>query len=76
MWSWLTPGPRETGSAAFLSELSVLLEYPPRSASPMLDGILPLRYCAARFASKFPTWRVPHGGGVAHLVAEGERGGW
>ena len=64
--------PRESGSAVFLSELQVPFKCPPGSA--LLDGTLPLRYCAARFASKFPTWCVPPGGGVADLVDErGER---
>ena len=48
-------------------------EYPPGSASALLDGTL--RYCAARFASKVPTWRLPPGGG-ADLVTEGRGGGW
>ena len=30
---------------------------------------MPLRYCAVRFASKFPSWRLHTGGGVADLVA-------
>ena len=44
---------------------SVLVKYPPRSASALLDGTLPLRYGAARFPSKVPTWRVSPGGAVA-----------
>ena len=35
----------------------------------MLTGTLPLRYCAARFACKTPTWRLPVSGHVARLVA-------
>ena len=34
-----------------------------------LAGTLPLRYCAARFACKTPTWRLPVSGHVARLVA-------
>ena len=56
--------PLETASVAFLNELLV------RSASALLDGTLPLRYCAARFACKFPTWRLHRGGDVADLVTE------
>ena len=58
----LTSGPRETASAAFLNEVSILFQYPPRSASALLDGTLPLRSCAGRFACP--------GGGVADLVTE------
>ena len=35
----------------------------------MLNGTLPLRYCAARFAHSTPTWRLPASGHVARLVA-------
>ena len=35
----------------------------------MLTGILPLRYCAARFACQTPTWRLPVSGHVARLIA-------
>ena len=35
----------------------------------MLDGTLPLRYCAARFARLTPSWRLPIPGSVFHLVA-------
>ena len=55
-------------SEAFLNELLLLFRYPPRSAAAQLDGALPLRYCASRFASKVPTWRLPIAGGVAALV--------
>ena len=45
----------------------------------MLNGTLPLRYCAARFAYSTPTWRLPasgHVGGLvaAHSDAAGDRG--
>ena len=49
-------------------ELLALLRYPPRSATALLDGVLPLRYCAVRFASKVPTWRLPPCGNVAGLL--------
>ena len=68
----LTSSPRETASVAFLNELLVLFQYIPRSASAQLDGTLPLRYCAARFATKVPTWRWSPGGAVADLVTEGD----
>ena len=35
----------------------------------LLAGTLPLRYCAARFACRVPTWRLPVSGHVARLVA-------
>ena len=35
----------------------------------MLNGTLPLRYCAARFAYSSPTWRFPVSGRVGSLVA-------
>ena len=34
-------------------------------------GVLPLRYCSARFACKFPTWRLPDRGHVCELVLDG-----
>ena len=34
------------------------------------NGTLPLRYCAARFAWKAPTWRLPVSGHVARLIAD------
>ena len=38
----------------FLNELLLLFRYPPRSAAALLEGTLPLRYCAGRFASRVP----------------------
>ena len=35
----------------------------------MLNGTLPLRYCAVRFAHSIPTWRLPASGHVGRLVA-------
>ena len=35
----------------------------------MLNGTLPLRYCAARFANSTPTWRLPVSCQVRGLVA-------
>ena len=61
----LASRPRETSSVHFLDELLVLSDYPPRSGAALLEGILPLRYCAATFACKVPTWRLPVGGRVA-----------
>ena len=34
-----------------------------------LLATLPLRYCAARFACRVPTWRLPVSGHVVRLVA-------
>ena len=46
-----------------------LFRYPPKSGRALLTGTLPLRYCAARFACKTPTWRLPVSGHVARQVA-------
>ena len=65
----LTSRPRESASELFLDELLGLFRYPPRSGRALLTGSLPLRYCAAQFACKTTTWRVPVSGHVARLVA-------
>ena len=65
----LTSRPRESAFEPFLNELLGLFRYPPRSGRALLTGTLPLRYCAARFACKTPTWRLPVSGHVACLVA-------
>ena len=64
----LTSRPRESASELFLDELSSLFRYPPGSARALLAGTRPLRYCAARFACRAPTWRLPVSGHVAGLV--------
>ena len=46
-----------------------LFRYLPRSGRALLNGTLPLRYCAARFACSTPTWRLPASGQVSRLVA-------
>ena len=43
--------------------------YPSKSGRALLNGTLPLRYCAARFAYSTPTWRLPASGHVGSLVA-------
>ena len=65
----LTSRPRESASELFFDELLGLFRYPPRSGRALLAVTLPLRYCAARFACKTPTWRLPVSGHVARLVA-------
>ena len=65
----LTSRPRESASELFLNELLSLFRYPPRSCRALLDGTLPLRYCAARFAYSTPSWRLPVSGQVRSLVA-------
>ena len=45
-----------------------LFRYPPGSARALLAGTLPLRYCAARFACRTTTWRLPVPGCVVDLV--------
>ena len=65
----LTSRPRESVSELFLNELLSLFRYPPRSGRALLNGTLPLRYCAARFAESTPTWRLPVSGHVDRLIA-------
>ena len=60
----LTSRPRESAS----EELLGLFRYPPQSERALLAGILPLRYCGARFANRTPTWRLPVSGHVPDLV--------
>ena len=64
----LTSRPRESASEPFLDELLGLFQYPPGSGRALLAGTLHLRYCAARFACRTPTWRLPESGHVAGLV--------
>ena len=54
--------------SSFLNELLSLFRYPSGSGRALLAGTLPLRYCAARFACKTPTWRLPVPGRVVDLV--------
>ena len=70
VWPGLSFKPRETAGVTFLDELLVLFRYPPRSAHALL-GSTSLRYCAARFVSKIPTWKLLPVGGVAGLVTDG-----
>ena len=58
-------------SELFLNELLSLFRYPPGSGRALLAGTLPLRYCAARFACRTPTWRLPVLGRVVDLVTAG-----
>ena len=64
----LTSRPRERASELLLNELLSLFKYPPGFARALLAGALPLRYCAARPASRTPTWRLRESGQVARLV--------
>ena len=36
-----------------------------------MAGVLPLRYCSAKLACKFPTWKLPDRDHVCDLVTEG-----
>ena len=65
----LTSRPRESASELFLNKFLSLLRYPPRSGRALLNGTLPLRYCAVRFAHSTPTWRLPASGHVGRVVA-------
>ena len=51
-----------------MDELLSLFRYPARSGRALLNGTLPLRYCAVRFAHSTPTWRLPVSGQVSRLV--------
>ena len=64
----LTSRPRESASELFLNELLGLFRYPPGSRRALLAGTLPLRYCAARFACRTPSCRLPVSGHVVDLV--------
>ena len=46
----------------------MLFGYLSGSARVLLARTLPLRYCAARFACRTPTWRLPVPGCVVDLV--------
>ena len=50
----LTSRPRESASEPFLDELLSFFRYPPGSARALLAGTLPLRFSAARIASRAP----------------------
>ena len=65
----LASRPGENASEAFLDELLQLFPYPPRSARALLAGT----HCAARFAGRAPTWRLPVSGHVASLVTADPR---
>ena len=64
----LTSRPRESASKLFLDELLGLYQYPPGSGRALLAGTLPFGYCAARFACRTSTWRLPVSGNVVDLV--------
>ena len=60
--------PRESASELFLNELLRLFRHLPGSGRALLAGTLPLWYCAARFACRTPTWRLPVSGHAVDLV--------
>ena len=64
----LTSRHRESASELFLNELLSLFRYPSRSGRALLNGTLPLRYCAVRFAHSTPIWRLPVSGHVERLI--------
>ena len=63
--------PRESASGAFLKELLQLFQCLPWSGLALLAGTLPLKYCAVKFASEVPTWRLPVSRHAAGLVTAG-----
>ena len=64
----LASRPQKSASEAFLDELLLLFQYPPKSSRALLAGTPPLRYCAARFACEVLAWRLPVSGHVACFV--------
>ena len=64
----LASQPRESASGAFLDQLLLLFQYPPRSSRALLAGTLPLRYCSSRSARRIPLWTLPVPGHVAGLI--------
>ena len=54
----LTSRPRESASELFLNELLTLFRYLPKSGRALLNGTLPLRYCASRFAHSVSNFAV------------------
>ena len=66
----LTSRPRESASEDFLHRLLLLFGYPSWSAAALLAGVLPLRYCSARLACRFPKWKLPDKGHVCELVTD------
>ena len=72
MWSW-SSRPRESASEDFFlkkNRLLILFGYPGGSAAALLAGVLPLRYCSARLACRFPNWKLPDKGHVCELVTD------
>ena len=68
---WRTAGMESRPRPGKLHQLildEVLLTYPALSGVALLAGILPLRYCAAGFATKGPSWKLPSRGHVAKLI--------
>ena len=51
-----------------MDELLGLFRYHPKSGRALLNGTLLLRHCAARFACRTSTWRLPVSGHVVDLV--------
>ena len=67
----LTSRPQESAPEDFSNRLLILFGCPSGSAAALLAGVLPLRYCSARLACRFPNWKLPDKGHVCELVTEG-----
>ena len=65
----LTSRPRRVPLEAFLDQLLLLFQSPPRSSGALHAGTLPLRYCSTGFACRTPFGGLPVPGHVAGLVA-------
>ena len=61
----------ETSDEGFFSDLLSLIWYPSGSGAALLSGTLKLKYHTVPFACKKPTWKLPSGGGVTHILTTG-----
>ena len=67
----LTCRPLETSGEGFLGDLLSLIGYPSGSGAALLGGTLKLKYHTVPFACRKPTWKLPSGGGVTHILTTG-----
>ena len=71
MWSWsYFQAPESLRLKFFLNNLLILFGYRGGSAAALLAGVLPLRYCSARLACRFPNWKLPDKGHVCEFVTD------
>ena len=65
----LTSRPLEASGTGFLDDSLSLFGCPSGSGQSLVDCSLRMRYRSTNFYNKNPTWKLPHFGGVAALVA-------